>query len=284
MRIQRRAGRGRLVLLVFLTLSVGLITLDFQQNEGGVIESAKDFSAAVVEPVQRGFAAVFRPVGNFFSSVGELGSLRSENARLEAELEDLRADSQEADAILEENARIRAELELDESWASMDRVAAEVFNKEPSNYQWAYTINKGSADGVRKDMTVVNALGLVGKIVDVAEHSSTVLLAIDPRSGVTAKVEGKGFTGSISGQGAGESLSLELIPVDADVERGDNVVTSYLGGIFPPNIPIGTVLTVEGDAAGTEQVITLEPYVDFTSIDFVQVLLESGPRGRERGS
>lgn len=282
MRIQRRGGRGRLVLLVFLTLSVGLITLDFRENEGGVIEGAKDLSAAVVEPVQRGFAAVFRPVGNFFSSMGELGSLRSENARLEAELEDLRADSQEAEAILDENERMRAELELDESWASMERVAAEVFNKEPHNYGWAYTIDKGTADGVRRDMTVINALGLVGKIVHVDDHSSTVLLAIDPKSGVSAKIEGKGFSGSITGEGAGERLILEFIPIDADVEPGDKIVTSYLGGTFPPNIPIGFVSTVEGDAAGTEQVITVEPYVDFTSIDFVQVLLESGPRERGR--
>lgn len=280
MRIQRRAGRGRLVLLVFLALSVALITLDFRENEGGMIERAKDFSAAVVEPVQRGFAAVFRPIGNIFSSIGELGSLRSENARLNAEVEELRAGRQEAQAILDENGRLREEAELEESWASMERITAEVFNKAPSNYEWAYTINKGRADGVRKDMTVINADGLVGKIVDVDEHASTVRLAIDRGSGISAKIEDKGFTGSATGGGAGEKLSLEFIDIDADVRPGDRVVTSYIGGVFPPNIPIGFVSTVTGDEAGTEQVITVEPYVDFTSIDFVQVLLESGPRAQ----
>ncbi|HVL65156.1 MAG TPA: rod shape-determining protein MreC [Actinomycetota bacterium] len=284
MRIQRRAGRGRLVLLVFLALSVGLITLDFRENEGGVIERAKDLSAAVVEPVQRGFATVFRPVGDFFASVGELGSLRSENARLDAEVKELRALRQEAESILDENARLRAELELDESWASMDRVAAEVFNKEPSNWHWAYTIDKGRVHGVRKDMTVINDRGFVGKIVDVAESSSTVLLAIDPESGVSAKIEGKGYSGTVTGHGAGRQLQLEFIDIDANVEPGDVIVTSRIGGIFPPNVPIGFVSTVEGDAAGTEQVITIEPYVDFTALDFVQVLLESGPRAQEAAS
>lgn len=274
-----------MLLFFFLALSVGLITLDFRQNEGGVLENARELSAAVVAPVQRGFAAVFRPVGNLFSSVGELGSLRSDNARLEAQVADLETRINEAESLAEENATLRAELELDESWASMDRVAAETISKVPSNYRWAYTIDKGREDGIRRDMSVINSDGLVGKIIEVDTRTSTVLLLIDPSGGAGAKIEGKGHSGFLSGNGAGENLSLEFIRPEARVVAGDRVVTSFFNeGIFPPNIPIGLVASVEGASAALEQKIEVEPYADFTSLEVVQVLLESGPKlSRGRG-
>lgn len=284
MRIQRRIGRGKLLLLVLLALCVGLITLDFRQNNGGVIEGAKDVTAAVVDPIQRGFAAVFRPIGNFFSSIGELGSLRTENAALEEEVNALREEIEGARTLADENARLRAEAGLNESWASMERLTAEVISKVPSNYQWSYTIDRGKEDGVRVDMTVINSDGLVGKVIDVDPHTSTIQALIDPRSGAAAKLESKGVSGLISGNGAGEHLSLEFIGIDAVVEPGDKIVTSYFGGgIYPPNIPIGFVSAVEGESAALEQKIDVQPYVDFSRLDFVQVLLESGPRLEERG-
>src|SRR3990170_4639064 len=95
----RRSGRGRLLLLIFLALSILIITLDFRQNEGGPLERAKDISATVVAPIQRGLTTVFRPVGEFFASIGELGGLRSTNQRLEAELEAAESEIQNARAL-----------------------------------------------------------------------------------------------------------------------------------------------------------------------------------------
>src|SRR5918998_5575678 len=96
----RRNGRGRLLLLVFLVLAVVVITLDYRQGPGGPLQRVKDFSVTLVAPVQRGFTTVFRPVGNFFSSIGELGSLRSENSELEESLEQAEADVREAEALV----------------------------------------------------------------------------------------------------------------------------------------------------------------------------------------
>jgi rod shape-determining protein MreC len=276
----RRTGRGRLLLLVFLGLCIVLITLDFRQGEGGALDKAREISSAVVEPIQRGFTKVFRPVGDFFSSVGELGSLRAENARLKAELETIENQISEAETIAEENSHLRELFELDESWVSMDKVTAEVINKVPSNYRWIVEINKGSDDGVRPDMAVITADGLAGKVTRVDGNSSTVVTLVDPTAGAaSAKIVGAGFIASVSGNGVGEPLSLELVDPDIDVNVDDEVVTSsYNGGIYPPNIPIGRVSFVNANTAALEQDIDVEPYVDFQSIDFVQVLLESGPK------
>jgi rod shape-determining protein MreC len=275
----RRSGRGRLLLVVFLALCIVLITLDFRQGEGGPLDKAREISSAVVEPIQRGFTKVFRPVGDFFSSIGELGSLRSENTRLSAELEGIQTEIDEAETLAEENARLREYFDLDESWASMEKVTAEVINRVPSNYKWIVEIDKGFDDGIRPDMAVITADGLAGKVTQVTDNSATVLLLIDPTGAASAKIEGAGFTASIAGHGVGEPLSLELVDPEIDVEEGDEVLTSsYNGGIYPPNIPIGRVTFVNANTAALEQDIDVEPYVDFRSMDFVQVLLESGPK------
>jgi rod shape-determining protein MreC len=275
----RRTGRGRVVLIVLLGLCIVLITLDFRQGEGGALERARDISSAIVDPIQRGFTAVFRPVGDFFSSLGELSSLRSRNAELENELDAAQRQINEADAIADENARLRDELELSESWVSMDRVAAEVINKVTSNFHWRVRIDKGTADGVRPDMAVIDSDGLVGKILAVEENSATVLLLIDPEGAAAAKTEDGEFTGSVAGAGSGEPLAFRFVDPQVEVDVGDEVLTSYYnGGIFPPNIPIGRVIDVAAPSAALEQDIDVDPYVDFQALDFVQVLLESGPK------
>jgi len=274
----RRTGRGRVLLVALLGVSIVLITLDFRQGDGGPLDRARDISSAVVDPIQRGFTAVFRPVGNFFSSVGELSSLRSRNTELEAELEAVRQQVEQAEAIAEENAQLRADAELDESWVSMDRLTAEVINKASSNFRWIVRINKGRTDGVRPDMAVVDADGLVGKILSADESSASVLLLIDPNGAAAAKTAGGKFTGSVNGHGSGEPLSFEFVDPEADIEVGDEVLTSYYNdGIFPPNIPIGQVIDIDAPSAALRPDVAVDPYVDFQALDFVQVLLESGP-------
>ena len=273
----RRTGRGRLLLLVFLVLSILVITLDFRGGSGGPLERAKDISAAIVGPIQRGFTAVFRPVGNFFSSLGDLSHLRSDNERLRKEVEELRSHISRAEAIEDENASLRKYLEIDEPWFDTEKVTAQVIGRVPFNYKWAITIDKGTSDGIEPDMAVIAAEGLVGKIVRADSSTATVLLLIDPGGSAAARVQGTYDTGTVDGNGGTDALSLDLIGSNTEVAIGSKVVTSaYNGGIFPPDIPIGTVIHVGGDVRQPTQQIEVEPYVQFTGLDFVQVLLESG--------
>ncbi len=274
----RRAGRGRLLLLAFLALSLVVITLDFRSGSGGPLETAKDISTTIVAPIQRGVTTVVRPVGDFFSSLGDLSSLRSENESLRDSVTDLSTQIDEAEAIQAENERLRALLELDESWTTMDRVAATVIADIPNNYRWAVRIDRGSNDGIETDMAVVAPEGLVGKIISVEPDTSIVLLLIDPDAAAKSRVKDKGFVGTVRGNGAEETLSMIGIHPEANVREGDEVVTSGFDlGLFPPSIPIGEVVKAEGEGADVEQDIEIDPWVDFNALDFVQVLLESGP-------
>ena len=275
----RRTGRGRLLLLAFLVLSLVVITLDFRSSGDGPLETAKDISTTIVAPIQRGVTTVFRPVGDFFSSLGELSGLRADNAELQQRVTELSTDIAQAQAIKEENARLRELLGLDESWTTMDRVAATVIATVPFNYRWAVRIDRGSNDGIEEDMAVVAPEGLVGKIISVQPETSIVLLLIDPQAAARSRIKGEGFTGIARGNGSDQTLSLDGVHPEAKVEEGDEVITSgYDLGIFPASIPIGEVVSASGEGADVEQEIEVEPWVDFNSLDFVEVLLESGPR------
>ncbi|MFN2488882.1 MAG: rod shape-determining protein MreC [Actinomycetota bacterium] len=279
----RRSGRGRLLLLLCLGLSIFLITLDFRQNEGGMLGRAKDLAVTVVAPIQRGFSSVTQPVGDLFASIGDLANIRSRNRRLEDDLDRLRQEIEEAEALQDENLRLREMFELDKSWPTMRTVTAAVFSKVPSNYQWAVLIDKGRADGIRPDMAVISPEGLVGKIIQADRNQATVLLLIDPDAAAGARVERERDTGVVRGNGGSEFLSLELIDPEADVAVGDEVVTSgYNRGVFPANIPIGVVAEVAGQEAALERQIRVESDTDFTALDFVSVLLDSGSENRRR--
>ena len=275
----RRSGRGRLLLLAFLALSIVVITLDFRQNPGGPLERVKDISSAVLAPIQRGLAAVARPIGDFFSSIGDLGNLRDRNDELEAENKRLLSEIEGVEGVEEEYEKLRAHFELEESWLTMNRVVAEVIGRMPINYRWAYIINKGTSDGIRPDMAVINPNGLVGKVLSATSHRATIIVLIDPEAGASARVANGRDIGIVRGNGAGEPLDLQLVGPNADVDVGDEVITAgYDQGIYPAGIPIGYVSEVSPEGTGLERDVEIEPYVSFTALDFVEILLDSGPR------
>ncbi|MDP9068336.1 MAG: rod shape-determining protein MreC [Actinomycetota bacterium] len=279
----RRTGRGRLLLLAFLALSILVITLDFRQDAGGPLDRAKDVSSAIVTPIQRGITAILEPIGGFFSSLSDLSNLREQNVALRNQVEEMEQRVTEADSILSENERLLELQGLDESYPTMERVSARVIGRPPANYKWAVTIDRGTSDGIRVDMAVIDPEGLVGKIIRAHQDTAIVLLLIDPEANAKARIKGEAFAGAVGGNGANEMLSLAFVDTDADVEVGDEVVTAgYDQGIFPPSIPIGTVATVANDDAALEQEITVDPYVDFATLDFVQVITETGDKTRAR--
>lgn len=278
----RRAGRGRLLLFVFIALSIAVVTLDFRQNRGGPLKRAKDLAVTVVAPIQRGFTTATRPVGNFFSSLADLANLRGENERLRRRLQQVESEADGLPVIEDENEELRGFLDLGKSWRTMDTVTATVISDGPSNWKWSIEISKGRRDGIRNDMAVINPQGLVGKIIRVGRDYATVLLLVDPAGAASARIPDQGDAGLVEGNGGGERLSLTSIDTTTPVAVGDEVVT--LGrdrGIFPAGIEIGEIAEVAGSDAALERQIDVEPSVDFKSLGYVTVLLETGDRIRK---
>lgn len=285
--MERRRVRGRALLLAFVLVCVAVITLDFKQVQTDPLDRAQELAATLVTPLQRGFTLVVaRPIGNFFSSVAELGNLRTENDRLRASLERSRAEAEQAEGFETDNIRLREELELGKSWASMKTVTAQVIGNVPTNWRFAVQIDKGRAAGLRPDMAVIEPDGAVGKIVrPLTGDTATVLLLIDPAGAAGARIEDAEISGLITGGGSTENLSMELVGNDAEVSAGDEVQTSSLNnGIFPPGIDIGRVVSVGEERAALEKQIEVAPSVNFRDLDYLDILLETGPRIADKGS
>jgi len=263
-------------LLVFLALSIIVITIDYRAGSGGILRTAREWSVAVVAPIQRGFTTVVRPVGNFFASIGELGDLRDENKRLKDENEQLAAENTQADETLEENARMAELLELEEAWPAMDNVHAQVYAKDAGNYGEGVYIDKGREDGVRPNMPVLAPEGLIGKTLSVTAHESLVVLLVDTNFGANARVRGERDTGLVRGRGSADPLTMILIGKNSEVEVGDEVTTSGLDEIYPPAIPIGEVIRAEVRGGQASKTIEVEPYVDIAKLDKVMVLMPDG--------
>lgn len=268
---QRR--RVRVLLAALVLVSLVLITIDFRSS-GGPLDALRSGATAAFEPVQNGLSAVLAPVGDAFASVAELFRLRDENAELRERLEELQARNQSFTDLERQNEELRSLLGMQEQQRFEETVVARVVALAPSNYEWTITLDVGSSHGVERNMVVVNGSGLVGRVVQVTEHASRVLLAIDPNFSASVRTADDAEVGSIDGRG-GDLMVFQPLDPEAPVEVGDEIVTNrYDYGIFPSGIPVGSVESVGDTTSLLEREVLVRPFVDFTRLEFVMVVLQ----------
>ncbi|MGQ0679455.1 MAG: rod shape-determining protein MreC [Actinomycetota bacterium] len=274
----RKSTRHRLALAALLAATATVVTIDFRENPGGPLNRAQNLAISVVAPLQDGIGQIFRPAGDFLSNLSNLGSLQQDNAKLETDLERLTARQRRIPEILRENARLKELVGIKEvDWAAGPTVPARVIANGPSNHEWTAMLDKGSADGLIEGMAVVSAQGLVGRTLQVAEHYAKVLLLIDPQHSVGTRLSDSGETGVTSGRSL-QDLRFEFIDPNVTIEDGETVVTSgYDRGVYPAGIPIGRVSSVRMDSDGLNQTALVKPAVDFSRMDLVLVMMDSGP-------
>jgi len=269
---QRRRARVLLSLLVLLTLT--LITIDFRAGHDGPLSALRRVATAAFSPVQDGVASVLRPIGELFGGIGDAFSARNENELLRQRLDELESAQQNVTDLLRENAELRRLVGMQERLAEAS-VPARVIALSPSNFEWTVTLDVGARAGVRRDMVVINGDGLVGRVIQVTEDASRVLLAIDPNFSAASRDARLGETGLITGQG-GDLMRYRPLDPEAELEVGDQIITSgYDNGIFPPGIPIGTVEEVGATSALLDRYLRVRPFVDFSRLDVVVVVLRA---------
>ncbi len=265
---QRRVW-GLFVALVLTALV--LITLDFREGEG-VTDAGRDAASAGLAPFERGLSRVVSPLRRLGVGVADLFTTRSENQRLRAEVEELR-ERRRAYADLErELADVRALLGLRDD-LGLTAAAARVIAVSPSNFEWTMTIDAGERDGVVRGMAVVDANGLVGRVLSTTASASRVLLAVDPNFSVAARSVGTSALGLVDGRG---NDPLRFGPLDprAVVSEGDELVTAtFPGSAIPAGIPIGLVLSPDTRSSRLSSVFEVLPFVDATRLDHVLVVI-----------
>lgn len=246
------------------------MTLDYREGGTGPIGAVQRGALAVFGPVAEGFATVVRPVGGFFGSIRELGTLRERNDALTADLDQLRRQQVSVADLQRENAELRAQLQMRDR-LELTTTGASVIAQPPTSLERSVLLDAGADNGLAPGMAVLNESGLVGKLVEVTARNARVELLTSPNAQYGVRIAASGEEGLLSGSGA-DPFELQILDPEAQVEGGAEVITTqFTGTSIPGGIPVGVVEELDGPAS---RFLAVRPYVDFTRLTNVQVVLD----------
>jgi len=277
--VRSRARSTRLLVVALVAVSLVTITIDYREGDDGPLASIGNAALTVISPLQEVVSKVTHPIGNFFSTLFRLPSIRHERDVLRERVDALETQLSETTSDQARLADLEALFGLRESLGpKVQTMAAQVIANGVSNFEWTIEIDKGSSDGMARDMPVIASSGLVGHVVQVGANSSRVQLIIDPDSFVAGRLDVSRQTGLLSGEG-NQDLQMSLVESTAEVSPDERVVTAgyrirdVAESLYPPNVLIGTVSRVLEQDAATEKFVTVRPAVDFSSLSLVLVVL-----------
>ncbi|MFF0746532.1 rod shape-determining protein MreC [Streptomyces sp. NPDC004111] len=272
----RDTRESRLLLVLLVAVAFALITVDIRGGEDSPVDGARQAAATVFGPVERGVATAVDPIGNAIGAVRDSGETHDAVKALERENQELK---QRLGSDDRNRSRVR-ELDgmLKKAGAGQYGIkGAEVIAiGAAQGFSWTVTIDAGSNDGIKRDMTVLNAEGLVGRITTVGPDTSTVLLANDPDFTVGTRMEKTNELGFATGQGD-RPLSVQFLNGKAKVKPGDRLVTfgSRAAKPFVPGVPVGEVVRVDPSGGDLTRTVYVRPYVGFTKLDIVGVVVQA---------
>jgi rod shape-determining protein MreC len=275
--VRAKPRSTRLLLVVLVSLSLAVITVDYRQGPDGPLAGLGRTSLSLMAPLQRAVTNATRPVSDFFVSIAHLPSLSRENRDLKEEVAGLRTDIAGRTALEGELDRVLQLLGLTNS-SEFPLVNAQVIGQGPSNFENVITIDRGFEDGIEVDMPVVTGgdtgARLVGRVIAVASNAATVMLVTDRDAATAARLVGTRQVGLLEGQGDADMV-MSFLKKDVAVEPGDLVETNgYQNGLYPPGITIGEVSRFVPATSTAELYVTVRPAVDFSTLDYIAVVLK----------
>ena len=272
----RDTRESRLLLVLLIAIAFALITVDIRGGQDSPVEGARQAAATVFGPIENGVSSAVNPVGNAIAAVRDSGSRHDRIAQLERQNAALKAKLGSDDrnrsrlSQLDKMIKVAGEGQYGIKGAEVIGIGA------AQGFSWTVTIDVGANDGIRRDMTVLNGDGLVGRVTTVGPDTSTVLLANDPDFTVGTRMEGSDELGFASGQGD-RPLRVQLLNAKADVKKGDRLVTfgSEADKPFVPGVPVGVVSRVDPSGGDLTRTIYVTPFVSFSKLDIVGVVVQS---------
>lgn len=278
-------GRHRNLIIFLGVLFLQALGLAVQVKRGGPDEQdtrlIRVWAVDAITPLERALVRVQNGAGDLWQSYFLLRGVRSENRRLNEQIEQMRLDRVRLSEDAEQAHRLQQLLAFKEQVIAKT-VAAQVIGSSGSDLSKSIYIDKGSDDGVAQDMPVITASGVVGKVLRVYPSTSLVLLINDQSSGVGALLEKSRLQGVVHGTPNGE-LMLEHIMSDEKVAPGEIVLSSGGDQIFPKGFPIGTVTHV---SPGKEMFLNIKvkPAADMNRLEEVLVVTAKQERESVAGS
>jgi rod shape-determining protein MreC len=215
-------------------------------------------------------------ISDFLTVPRDVAALRQRNAELEAEIAQLQAQVIELQNKVAQTDTLAALVDFSRSNPTNTYKAAAVIGRDPSPFLHYVIINRGSNDGIRRGMPVVTNQGLVGRVDAVIGGASRVQLITDPSSLVSVFLQNAGADAIMKGSVSGE-LTLEMLSQDIKIQKDDVVLTSGLGGEYPPDLLVGQVSSVRKRESDLFQEATVQSVVDFSRLEIVLVIINFRP-------
>jgi len=267
------AGRRARSLLVAVVLGHVLLISAQVATPGGPSLLRTTVVAVVTEFQEAGWLAA-GAIHSVWDAYAALRGVREENARLARENIDLRVQLQQsrANAAGADDMRALLGLRPHLPWKT---TGADVVAGSLSPDFRAITIDKGFGDGIARDMPVINAAGVLGRVAQPAGNTATVQLIIDRSAAAAVRVDRTRTEGIALGNGDG-TLRLEYLSATAEIAEGDTVVTAGIDGVYPPGLGVGRVERVERVGPAYRQVV-IRPFADFSRLETVLVLVAPAP-------
>ncbi len=256
----------------FVAVSLLLLVLD----TSGYLSTVVGYLQTPIAVVQGWVTGRMNTIESTLDAPRDRAILQAENEQLKNRIADLERQNEELLEVYAEYTLLSALLQYARENPEYRRVAADIIGWDVSNFARRFTINKGERDGIRIGMPVETERGLVGRVVTVAPRSAQVQLLTDPGSAINARLGASRADGVVQGN-LSSTLYMKWIEQDIPISENELVMTSGLGGNFPPDLVIGRVASFKQSISELFQEAEVRPAVNFDQLEIVLVIIDFEP-------
>ncbi|MGL4345889.1 MAG: rod shape-determining protein MreC [Cellulosilyticaceae bacterium] len=273
MKLSKDLKKKIVIIGVGVAISLASIVAIGNTFDIAVVSSVAD---VITYPFQKGITSLSQKIEGVSRYFENLDTLIVENEKLSRENEKLLYENAILGQYKDENDYLKSLLDIGQRYKDYPSVGANIIAKDPGNWYQRFTIDKGSTDGIRKNDVILAGGGLVGHVIEVTAFSATVEAIIDDRSAVSGKIVRTGDLGMLKGdiELIDQGICKMELDIASDVVKGDQIITSHLGDIYPPGIPIGIVEEVTTGKNGLTQYAYIKPFIDFKHLSNVLVITQ----------
>ena len=261
-----------LQIVVIVLVAVGLVALAL----GGYFNPVTNWFTRITLNAQTWISSRYMAIVDYLTVPHDVASLRQRNAKLEADVAHLQTQVIELQQQVTETNILSALVDFARANPEYSYKAGAVIGRDPSPFLRYVIINVGSNEGILPGMPVVTEKGLVGRVDAVLSEAARVQLVTDAASAINVRLQASNTEAMLVGSITGD-LSLDMIPQDANIQIGDVILTSGLGGNYPANLLVGQVVSVRRLQSELFQQAAIQPNVDYSLLQFVLVISNFKP-------
>lgn len=271
---KKKDTKKKIIFIIIVIIAVIVFSSFFFKGSSNSIVSK--ISTVVVYPFEKVYEFALGGVNGVKSYFGNSKKLNEEKEELKNQINDLEMQLLESKKILDENTSLKQMLEIKKVYQHFDIKMSKIIYREHDNWTQTFKIDIGESDGIKVNQAVVHKDGLVGYISSIEENTATVTTILDPSSSVSVSISTVNEPAILKGDlnlKSQNRLTLDFIPLDANISIADMLYTSGLGATYPSSIPVGKIIEVVNNKNDMNRYAIVEPNVNIRTISEVGVII-----------